>query len=201
LLDIVFLQSAAGYGGNVKIIHSVAASALVAQLVLHGAATSGAEITPWTDTAKRLAVVRDQAVKCIAQLKKYGDYTQKRDGERTYDSAKTSSDAVIEGLITALSMGEKPGGRPDLQEKLESSVLALDEFCEFVRRLIPDTGGQKGPVVVITKIIPSELKKLLDGIVTLSSYYSHDNALERAEIRTDLGTAKWPTFSEVKEAP
>jgi hypothetical protein len=184
----------------VKIIHSMAASALVAQLMLHGAATSGAEITPWTDTTKRLDDVRHQAVTCIAQLKKFGDYTQKRDGERTYDSAKASSDAVIEGLIMALSMGEKPGGRPDLQDKLESSVLALNEFCDFVRKLIPDTGGQKGPVVVITKIIPSELKKLLDGIVTLSSYYSHDNALERAEIRSDLGIAKWPTFSDVKEA-
>jgi hypothetical protein len=186
----------------VKIIHSVAVSALVAQLALHGSATSGAEIPPhWTDTVGRLDRVHTTAETCVAELKKYGDYTQKKDGERAYKSAKADSDAVIDDLVDANSWGKTPASRPDLQTKLESSVSALDQFCDPVRKLVPVTPGQKGPLADMAKMIPSELKKLLEGIATLSNYYSEDNAPTRETIQHRLEKAKWPTFAEVKEAP
>jgi hypothetical protein len=186
-------------GETVKIIHSVAVAVLAAQLVLHGTATSGAEVPPpWTATVDRLDHVHRTAENCVAQLKKLGNYTQRKDGERAYNSAKADSDAVIDYLIDANNWGKTPATLTDLQMKLESSVSAQDQFCDPVRKLVADTPGQKGPAIDMAKMAASEVKKMLEG---LASLYSSDTASTRESIQHALKGAKWPTFSEVKDAP
>jgi hypothetical protein len=190
-------------GGTVRITRSVAFFALLAQLVLQGAATSRAETMPWQEAVSRLASERAMAETCAALLKKHGDGTQKAHGEITYTSAKADSDAVITGLITALSSGEAPGGLPGLQARLNSSVSSnvsgLIEFCSMVRKLIPDTAGQKGTLTDIAIPLEHLLTRLSDGIAAISIYYRSDDALTRRTIRTQLEAARWPAFSEIKE--
>jgi hypothetical protein len=202
----------------VKIIHSVAVAVLAAQLALQGAATIRAETTIpcsrsnaagaspsdqcWLEAIEQLNEESRDANKCAARLKKYGDYNQKKDGERAYTSAKADSDELINGLIDALRFGKTPADRPDLQKKLNSSRSGLAEFCDAVDKLIPDTAGHKGQkdnLADIAKEIRSGAKKAWELIATLSNDYSPDDAPARGKTWTKLEDARWLTFSEVKE--
>jgi hypothetical protein len=184
-----------------KIIRFVAFFALVAQLVLQGGATSRAATMSWPEAVSHLAGERTKAETCAALLKKYGDDAQKARGELTYASAKADSDAVIAGLITALSAGETPAGLPGLQGKLNGSVSGLTEFCGTVSKLIPSTAGQKD-VLDIAKLIPIEqlLKLLSDAISALYINHRTDDALTRRTIQTQLEAARWAAFSDIRAA-
>ena len=134
-------------------------------------------------------------------LKRHGDQTQVSRGQLTYTSAKADADAVIAGLIVALSTGQQPASLSSLQAKLSSSLTTLADFCGSVADLVPNTAGQKDIVSDIAKAtIQPLLKMLSDGVSTLYNNYRTDDALTRGTIRTQLEAARWPTFSEVKAA-
>jgi hypothetical protein len=125
-------------------------------------------------------------------------------GEITYTNAKADSDAVIAGLIVALSAGQAPASLSSLQEKLSSGVSGLSQFCGTVVDLLPKTAGQteKGVMVDIVKMVPLEqlLKMLSEGVSALYTNHRSDDALTRRTIQTQLESARWPAFSEVKAA-
>jgi hypothetical protein len=123
-------------------------------------------------------------------------------GQLSYADAKADFDAVIAGLIAALSAGQAPASLPSLQAKLTSGVSALLEFSNMVSKLLPDTPGKKGIMDELAKIIPIEplLKMLSEGVSALYSNHRNDDALTRRTIQTQLEAARWPTFSEVKAA-
>jgi hypothetical protein len=180
-----------------KIIYPVAVSVLVAQLVLHGAATIRAETTDWRDAAvKQLRAEHSLAESCVARLKTYVDDTQKARGELelTYARAKAVSDAVINDLITALLNGKMPD--PGLQDRLRRSNAGLNEFCGAVWELVPGTTGQKGLPTDMAKM----LKELSDGLGEISIGYDPDDAPKRRTFKSQLEAQKWLTFSEVKAA-
>ena len=184
-----------------KIIRSVAFLALLALLVTTGSATSQPATISWPDAVSKISGERAKAETCVALMKKYGDGAQIARGQLTYANAKADSDALIAGLITALSAGQTPESLSSLQAKLSSGISGLAEFCGSVADLLPSTVGQKGVIEDIAKasILPL-LKMVSEGVSALYSNHRNDGALTRRTIQTQLEAARWPAFSEVKAA-
>jgi hypothetical protein len=155
----------------------------------------------WPEAVAQLTGERTKAETCVALLKRHGNETQVSRGQLTYANAKADADAVIAGLIVALSTGQQPASLSSLQATLSSSLSNLAEFCGSVADLVPNTAGQKDMISDITKatILPL-LKMLSDGVSTLYNNHRNDDALTRRTIQTQLEAARWPAFSEVKAA-
>jgi len=155
----------------------------------------------WPEAIAQLAGERAKAETCVSLIKKYGDDAQIARAQLTYANAKADSDAVIAGLITALSTGQAPASLASLQTKLSSGVSGLVDFCDTVSKLVPNTAGQKNVVIDIAKVaIEPLLKMLSDGVSALYNNHRTDDALTRKTIQTQLEAATWPAFSEVKAA-
>jgi hypothetical protein len=156
----------------------------------------------WPEAVGQIAGQRTRAETYVGLLKKYGDDAQIARGQLTYANFKADFDAVIAGLIAALSAGQPPESLSSLQAKLTSGISGLLEFGEMIRNFLPKTGGQKGILDDIAKMIPIEplLNKLSDGLSALYSNHRNDDALTRKTIQTQLEAARWPAFSEVKAA-
>src|SRR5215472_14876345 len=110
----------------------------------------------WPEAVGQIAGQRAKAETCVALIKRYGDDAQIARGQLTYADAKADFDAVIAGLITALSAGQTPASLPSLQAKLSSGVSGLDEFSKMVSDLLPRTTGTKGVMDELKKIVPIE---------------------------------------------
>jgi len=184
------------------IIRSMAFLALLALFTLTDSVIAQPAAISWPDAVGQIAGERAKADTCVALMKKYGDDAQRVRGEITYTNAKADFDAVIAGLIVALSAGQTPASLSSLQEKLSSGVSGLSQFCGAVVDLLPKAAGQteKSVMVDIAKMIPLEqlLKILSDGVSALYTNHRSDEALTRRTIQTQLEAARWPAFSEVK---
>jgi hypothetical protein len=184
-----------------KIIRPGLFPALLALLVLTGSAISQPATIPWPEAVAQLAGERAKAETCVALMKKYGDEAQIARAQLTYTNAKADTDAVIAGLIAALSAGQAPASLASLQTKLNSGVSGLVAFCDTVSDLLPNTAGQKNVILVIAKVaIEPLLKMLSDGVSALYNNHRTDDPLTRRTIQTQLEAARWPAFSEVKAA-
>jgi hypothetical protein len=185
---------------NLASIRSVMLLALALFMQSGFAIGQPAEIT-WPDAVAQLAGERAKAETCVALLKKYGDDAQTLRGQLVYSEAKANSDAVIAGLIVALSAGQAPASLSSLQTKLSGSVSGLVEFCGTIAKLVPTTAGQKNIVTDIGKIALEPLLKMLsDGVSALYNNHRADDALTRKTIQTQLEAAKWPAFYDVRAA-
>jgi hypothetical protein len=186
------------------IVRPRAFAALLALLVLMDAVIAQPAAISWPDAVGQIAGERARAETCVALMKKYGDDAQKARGQITYSNAKADFDAVIAGLITALSAGQAPASLSSLQARLNSGVSGLAEFCGTVGNLLPKAAGQtdKDVMIDIAKMIPFEqlLKMLSEGVSALYTNHRSDDALTRKTIQTQLESARWPAFSEVKAA-
>jgi hypothetical protein len=184
-----------------EIIRSVAFLALLALFALTDSLIAQPAAISWPDAVGKIAGERAKAEACVALMKKYGDDAQKARGQITYTNAKADFDAVIAGLITVLSAGQTPASLSSLQEKLSSGASGLSQFCGTVINLLPKTAEtEKGVGIDILKAIPLEqlLKMLSDGVSALYTNSRGDDALTRRTIQTQLESARWPAFSEVK---
>jgi hypothetical protein len=185
-----------------KIISSKTFPALLLLFVLTGSVIAQPAVISWPDAVGQIAGERAKAEACVALMKKYGDDAQKARGQITYTTAKADFDTVIAGLIVALSAGQAPASLSSLQDKLSSGASGLSQFCGAVIDLLPKTAGQteKGVGIDILKAIPLEqlLKMLSDGVSALYTNHRSDDALTRKTIQTQLESARWPAFSEVK---
>jgi hypothetical protein len=184
-----------------KIIRPGLFPALLALLVLTGSAISQPATITWPEAVAQLAGERAKAETCVALMKRYGDEAQIARAQLAYTAAKADADAVIAGLIAALSAGQTPASLASLQTKLSSGVSGLVQFCGTVSNLLPNTAGQKNVILDIAKVsIEPLLKMLSDGVSALYTNHRTDDALTRRTIQTQLEAARWPTFSEVKAA-
>jgi hypothetical protein len=178
--------------------------AVLLLFVLTRSAFSQPATISWPDAVAKISGERAKAETCVALMKKYGDDAQRARGQLTYADAKADSDAVIAGLITALSAGQTPASLSSLQAKLTGGVSGLVEFCGTASNLLPKTAGQteRDVMVDIGKLIPFEqlLKILSDGVSALYNNHRNDDVLTRRTIQTQLEAARWPAFSEVKAA-
>jgi hypothetical protein len=169
--------------------------------VLTGSAIGQPAPMSWPEAVAQLAGERAKAETCVALMKKYGDEAQIARAQLIYTTAKADSDAVIAGLIAALSAGQAPASLASLQTKLSSGVSGLHDFCGTVSNLLPSTAGQKNVILDIAKVsIEPLLKMLSDGVSALYNNHRTDDALTRRTIQTQLEAARWPAFSEVKAA-
>jgi len=185
-----------------KLAYPVALFALLASSMLTGPASPQPASISWPDAVAQLTGERTKAETCISLLKKYGDEAQIARAQLTYTNAKADSDAVIAGLITALSVSQKPESLSTLQTKLGRCISALHEFCETVSNLIPKTAGQKDTTLGMLSIGSMRIisAMLSDGVSALYNNQRSYDALTRRTIQTQLEAARWPTFSEVKAA-
>jgi hypothetical protein len=187
-----------------KINRSSAFLALLALFTLTGSGIGQPVIISWSDAVSQLAGERAKAENCVALMKKYGDEAERARGEITYTSAKADFDAVIAGLVVALSAGKTPASLSSLQDKLSSGVSGRVAFCGAVSGLLPKTAGQteKSVILDIAKMVPFEqlIKSLSDGVSALYANHRSDDALTRKAIQTQLESSRWPAFSEVKVA-
>jgi hypothetical protein len=187
-----------------KFIRSTAFIALLAVLAPTGSVIGQQAAVSWPDAVSLIAGERAKAETCAALMKKYGNEAQKAHGQITYANAKAEFDGVIAGLITVLSAGQAPASLPSLQDKLKGGISGLVEFCGTVSDLLPKAAGQteKGVMIDIVKMIPFEqlLKMLSDGVSALYNNHRSDDALTRRTIQTQLESARWSAFSEVKAA-
>jgi hypothetical protein len=110
----------------------------------------------WPEAVAQLTSERTKAETCVSLVKKHGNEAQIARGQLAYANAKGDADAVIAGLITALSAGQQPTSLSSLQAKLSNVDL------------LPSTVGQKGIINDIAKasILPL-LKMLSDGVSAL----------------------------------
>jgi hypothetical protein len=183
-------------------IRSGALLALLALFTLTDSVIAQPAAISWPDAVGQIAGERAKAETCVALIKKYGDPAQRARGEIIYTNAKADFDAVIAGLIVALSAGQTPTSLSSLQDKLSSGASGLSQFCGTVINLLPKATGQteKDVGIDILKAIPLEqlLKMLSDGVAALYTNHRSDDALTRRTIQTQLESARWPAFSEVK---
>ena len=98
-----------------KIIRSVAFLALLGPLLPTGSAIGQPAAISWPNAVGQIAGERAKAETCVALIKKYGDDAQKARGEITYTNSKADIDAVIAGLIVALSAGQSCASRSERQ--------------------------------------------------------------------------------------
>jgi hypothetical protein len=181
-----------------NIIRPAVCPALLALFALTQAVIAQPAAMSWPDAVGQMAGERARAETCVALMKKYGDATERARGEIAYTNAKADFDAAIAGLIVVLSTGQTPASLSSLQARLSSGASGLAGFCGTVVNLLPR--GEKGVGVDILKTIPLEqlLKMLSDGVSVLYNNYRSDDMLTRRTIQTQLESARWPVFSEVK---
>jgi hypothetical protein len=155
----------------------------------------------WPEAVGRLAGERSKAKTCAELLKGYGDQQQSSRGQLTYGEAKANFDAVINGLITALTEGGNPKSLPRLETDLENGATSLGNFCKTVSAMLPSTSGEKGVLADIAKAAVEPLiKTLSEGVAAIYNNYRKDQALTRETIKTQLEATKWPNFAEVQAA-
>ena len=73
----------------------------------------------WPEAVARLTKERSKAEVCVASLKGRGNSEQVSRGRLAYGAAKVDLDAVIAGLMTALSEGGNRESLPSLEAELE----------------------------------------------------------------------------------
>jgi hypothetical protein len=179
--------------------------ALLGLLSVVGSAMGQSTTLTWAAAVAPLAGARSQAEVCVAILKRYGNSAEIANGQLAYGKAKSDSDAVIAGLITALATREAPGALPSLQAKATSSLTALAEFCNSVNDIVSAAvpPGQRDVWSALAKIAGIEplIKAVSDGVAALYNNYRSDTALTRKVIETQLEAARWPDFMKVEPAP
>jgi hypothetical protein len=180
-------------------------AALVCVLTLSLSASATSQpATAWPEAIASLAAGQTLAEACVSLLKRYGTLPQVANGELTYAKAKAESDAVIEGLVTALDTRATPSDLPSLQSKLTSSLSALGQFCDSVKAILPATppSGEKGGLLDALSIIKEPISAIvtgaLNGIAALYNNHRSDDLLTRKSIQNELRSARWPSFSSVK---
>lgn len=157
----------------------------------------------WPEAVAPLAGGKSMAEACVSLLKRYGTGAQIATGQLIYTKAKSDSDAVIAGLVTALATRNDLASLPALQSKLSTSLSGLEQFCTSVKDLIPASppSGEKGGVFdaisIIKEAIGPILTGALNGIAALYNNHRDDDALTRKSIQHELESARWPDFASV----
>jgi hypothetical protein len=150
----------------------------------------------WPDAVAEVTKWRTVATGCLAGLKEHGKAPDIAQGRIVYAKAKSDSDAVIAGLIVALSDGGKPASLSDLRAKLENGTSNLANFCKMVDTLAPTTPGQRNFITELLKAFTEPaINKLSAAVTVLYENYRTDTAARRETIRIQLEAARWPDFT------
>jgi len=150
----------------------------------------------WPNAVAEVTSWRTIATACVASLKQYGNEADLASGRIAYAKAKADSDAIIAGLITAISQGNAPASLSDLHARVERSASALGDFCKMTEKLVPSTSLHRSFLSeALNAIAKPAIDKLSAAVTALYENYRTDTALMRETIRTQLEAARWPDFA------
>jgi hypothetical protein len=115
------------------------------------------------------------------------------------------ADAVIVGLIVALSAKEEPESLSSLQERVERAATGLTQLRELAKSQLPNLEGTRGDLNfdvgdILKGAIQQLQKPLLDAVTALYGNFRADKELTRKTIQTQLEAARWLDFDQVKTA-
>jgi hypothetical protein len=160
-----------------------------------------AEMT-WADAIAEVAGARTKAETAAQLLKKYGDNSHIARGQMIYSDAKGEADAVIAGLIVALSAKDEPESLTSLQERVERAATGLATLRKLSESLLPNLEGTRDFDLgnILKGAIEQLYKPLSDAVATLYTNFRTDNELTRKTIQTQLEAARWQDFDQVKVA-
>jgi len=154
----------------------------------------------WPEAVARLTKERSNAEVCVASLKGRGNSEQVSRGRLAYGAAKADLDAVIAGLMTALSEGGNPESLPSLEAELERGASGLAAFCKTVNDLPLSTVAPKnwvGDAVkeAIEPLIKTSVRSRLDYLHEFPQRQGRDT-----HEHSNPAGAKWPDFDTVQAA-
>jgi hypothetical protein len=153
----------------------------------------------WPEAVARLTEERSKAEICVASLKGHGNADQVSQGHVAYDSAKAHFDGVIAGLILALSGAGDPHSLSSLQVEVASGASDLAAFCKTVDDLLSPMSEPKSLLgEAVKQAIEPMTNSLSEAIATIYNNFRGNKAATRMTICTELETAKWSNFDEVK---
>jgi hypothetical protein len=158
--------------------------------------------TTWADAVAQLASARTKAETSVSLLKKCGDSRHVARGQLIYSDAKAEADAVIAGLIVAVSAKDEPERLSSLQERVERAVTDLAELRNLTESQLPKLEGTRDFDLggILKGAIEQLQKPLLDAVAALYNNHRTDNELTRKTIQTQLEAARWLDFDQVKAA-
>jgi hypothetical protein len=138
----------------------------------------------------------------VSLLKKFGDSGHVARGQLIYSDAKAEADAVIAGLIVAVSAKDQPERLSSLQERVERAVTGLAELRNLAESQLPKLEGTRDFDLggILKGAIEQLQKPLLDAVAALYNNHRADNELTRKTIQTQLEAARWLDFDQVKSA-
>ena len=170
--------------------------ALILLLPMAVPAQDAAPIT-WQDAIAELAGERTRAETCVRLLKRHGDddAAALSRGEVAYADAKAEVDAVIAGLVVALTQDDDPESLSDLEERLARGIKAREAFCDKAMLLVPDSEGTKN---VIVDLVGAVAEPLINAIVEIYKHWSDKDELRLETIKTQLKATKWSGFTDIK---
>jgi hypothetical protein len=157
----------------------------------------------WEDAVAQLSGARTKAEISVSLLKKFGGSSGIARGRLIYTDAKAEADAIIAGLIVALSVNGQPERLSSLKERVERAVSGLARLRNIAESQLPKLESVIRDLNVgdILNVAIEHLQKpLLDAVVTLYNNYRTDNELTRETIRRQLEAARWLDFAAVKAA-
>ena len=154
----------------------------------------------WADAVAHLASARTKAETSVAILKKFGDTGSLARGQLIYSDAKAEADAVIAGLIVAVSAKGQPEKLSSLDERVGRAVTGLAKLRNLAERQLPRLEGAKEFSDILKGAIEQLQKPLSDAVAALYNNFRADDELTRKMIQTQLEAARWPDFAEVQEA-
>jgi hypothetical protein len=159
-----------------------------------------AEMT-WAEAVAQVTEVRTKAETSVALLKKFGDAGHLARGQLIYVDAKADADAVIAGLIVALSRADEPESLSSLQDRVKRALAGLARVRKLAESQIPklETRIKNFNVGDLLKGAIEQLQKpFSDAVATLYTNRRTDNEQTRKTIQTQLEAARWPDFDQVK---
>ncbi len=155
----------------------------------------------WADAVAQVASARTKAETSVSLLKKFGGTGPIARGQLIYADAKAEADAVVAGLIVALSMKDEPESLSSLRERVKRAAAGLATLRELAESQLPALEIKQFNVGDILKGAIEQLQKpLSDAVAALYNNYRTDNEQTRKIIRTQLEAARWPDFDQVKAA-
>ena len=163
--------------------------------VAAGSAQDTAPIT-WQDAIAELAGERTRAETCVRLLKRHagGDAAALSKGELAYADAKAEVDAVIAGLVVALTQDDDPDSLSDLKSRLTRGIEAREAFCDKAMLLVPDSEGTKN---VIVDLVGAVAEPLIDAVVEIYKHWDDKDTIRVETIKTQLKATQWLGFTDI----
>jgi hypothetical protein len=159
----------------------------------------------WAEAVAQVAGVRTKAETSAALLKKFGDSGHVAHGQLIYSDAKAETDAIIAGLIVAVSAKGKPESLPSLQERVRRSATGLAKLRKLAESQLPGLES-KGINLdlnlndILKGAIEQFQKPFSAAVAILYNDHRTDKEQTRKTIQTQLEAARWLDFDQVKAA-